>query len=846
MRHIIETLLSWSASAGGAERLAELAGKGTVWLAAAGATVLALRRAGAAARHLVWALALGGLLILPAAGALLPPLRGAWTSAPTGTREFAVVMPPPAGRAAVPPSGLRETAVLAPESPMRGAAPTEWRRPRWPGLAVPLWGLGVLLVLGSLTLSLIRVGRLRRSSRIETGARWRELVREVSAELGLRRPVTLLRSTGPAMPMTWGAWRPAVLLPAEADRWPAARCRDVLRHELAHVRRGDWAIQLVASLACALHWFNPLVWIAARALRTERERACDDQVLRAGTKPSDYAGHLLDIARALRTDAALAGLTLARPARLEGRLLDVLDAGRPRSGVTQRQLAAAACCAVALALPLGAAAPSAVEAAQLPARAAAALPDEAPMVALAAVTGGRLTPGARAVTPVAGDGDDDGLLADTLPECVGEEPRGRERHSVHVDDGVAVTTTVGRCWLRFVAERTVEFTDDFTDVARIASGGHVALETDNGDVLRRLEIHPRGDSLERRYTVNGAERPYDAEARRWVAGALTVMFRSSGIAAEERAAWILARQGPAGLLAELSELHGDYTRRRYAQYALARGGLDAAGQARLLQWAGRSIVSDYELAELLITAARGPLAPPVQMAFVAAAGTLESDYERGRVLSTALARADLDARGAAAVLETALGIESDYELAQLLIQWQRGRALDASLRPAFFRAAGSLQSDYEHRRVLAAVVGRGSASEAVVADALASARGIESDYEVAELLTAVAELYALGATVRPAYVAALSTLQSDHERGRALKALVDRADLDEATLLSVVTAAGDIESDYERTEVLIAVARRHRLDGAVLAAFMEAARGLGEYEYNRVMGALGRRGRAPI
>jgi hypothetical protein len=438
------------------------------------------------------------------------------------------------------------------------------------------------------------------------------------------------------------------------------------------------------------------------------------------------------------------------------------------------------------------------------------------------------------------------LLGDTLPECVGDEPRGGERHSVHVDDGVAVTTTVGRCWLRFVAERKVEFTADFTDVASIASGGHVELETDNGDVRRRLEILPRGDSLERRYTVNGAARPYDAEARRWVAGALTVMFRSSGIAAEERAAWILARQGPAGLLAELAELRGDYTRRRYAQYALARGGLDATAQARLLQWAGKSIASDYELAELLITAARGPLAPSVQAAFVTAAGTLESDYERRRVLSTALARADLDARSAAAVLEAAQGMASDYELAQLLVQWQRGRTLDPSVRPAFFRAAGSLQSDYEHRRVLSAVIARGTASEAVVADALASARTIESDYELAELLTAVAELYALGTTVRPAYVAALSTLDSDHERGRALKALIDRADLDEATLQAVIAAAGGMESDYERTEVLIAVAQRHRLDGAVLAAFMEAARGLGEYEYNRVMGALGRRGRAPI
>ena len=836
MRDIVETMLSWTASGGGAERLAELAGKGTAWLIAAGVTTLALRHAAAAARHLVWALAFLGLLTLPAASALLPPLRGAWAPAPAVVRQPAAITPP-AGRAAELSSAVVAGPIPAAADPTRAAEPAPWRRPRWSGIVVPLWGVGALLVLGSLAVSLIRVGRLRRSARVETGARWRELVQAVAAELGLRRPVTLLRSAGAAMPMTWGAWRPVVLLPAEADRWPASRCRDVLRHELAHVRRGDWLIQVIASLACALHWFNPLVWVAARALRTERERACDDQVLRAGTRASDYAGHLLDIARAFRTDVALAGLALARSTRLEERLLDVLDARRPRSGVSRGQLATAACCAIALALPLGAAAPSAAELARMP-EAAAELPGVRSTEALLPTT-------ARAPR-IPGGGAPGRLLTDTLPECVGDEPRSRERHSVHVDDGVAVTTTVGRCWLRFVAERTVAFTEDFTDVARIASGGHVELETDNGEVRRRLEIVPRGGALERRYTVNGTAHPYDSDARRWVAGALTLMFRSSGIAADERAAWILARQGPAGLLAELAELHGDYTRRLYAQYALARGKLDAAAQARLLQWAGKSIDSDYELAELLITAARGPLAPPAQTAFVAAAGTLGSDYERGRVLSTALARADLDARSAAAVLEAAQGIESDYELAQLLTQWQRGRTLDESLRPAFFRAAGSLQSDYERRRVLSAVVGRGNASEAVVAAALASGREIASDYELAELLTAVAELYPLGATLRPGYVAAVATLQSDHERGRALEALVDRTDLDEATLEAVVAAAGQMGSDYERAEVLVAVAQRHRLDGKVLAAFMDAARGLGEYEYNRVMGALGRHGRAPI
>jgi len=121
------------------------------------------------------------------------------------------------------------------------------------------------------------------------------------------------------MPMTWGIRRPAILLPAEADNWTAEWRRDVLLHELAHVKRHDFLIQLMAHFACAVYWFHPMVWLAATRLREERERACDDHVLRAGATPSTYASHLLDIARGLRAARArpsLASVAMARPAQL--------------------------------------------------------------------------------------------------------------------------------------------------------------------------------------------------------------------------------------------------------------------------------------------------------------------------------------------------------------------------------------------------------------------------------------------------------------------------------------------------------------------------------------------------
>ena len=122
---------------------------------------------------------------------------------------------------------------------------------------------------------------------------------EISRGYGLRRPVTLLQSPHPSLLVTWGLARPKVILPAAADAWTDERARVVLSHELAHIRRGDWIVQLSAELLRAFYWFNPLLWIACRRLRLESEHACDDEVMSRGVEGTDYATHLIELARAL-------------------------------------------------------------------------------------------------------------------------------------------------------------------------------------------------------------------------------------------------------------------------------------------------------------------------------------------------------------------------------------------------------------------------------------------------------------------------------------------------------------------------------------------------------------------
>src|SRR5881394_1420997 len=156
----------------------------------------------------------------------------------------------------------------------RWTAPRRWP---WSARLLLVWLTGAVMVAAAFTIDVLRT-HLLACTAVPSGDRLAEEVEVLSASLGIVRDVRLVTWNGPAMPMTWGALRPVVLLPEAARAWAADRRREVLLHELAHVRRGDWAARLLAAVVCALHWFNPLAWMAARRMRDEQELACDDAV----------------------------------------------------------------------------------------------------------------------------------------------------------------------------------------------------------------------------------------------------------------------------------------------------------------------------------------------------------------------------------------------------------------------------------------------------------------------------------------------------------------------------------------------------------------------------------------
>lgn len=403
--------------------LLDAALRGAVLLLLAWAATRLMRRASAASRHLVWSAALAGVVLLPVLGVVVPrwrvlPVPGALAPAaqPAAVSPSAAPAPssPSAGDAPPERIGWTETApgVPAPgsgEPAARGSVssiaeiPVPLPRADWRAILLLAWGAGAALLMLRLGYGVAQVWLLERRAVEITDDAWVRVVDGLARRLRVGRIVILLRGPGAAVPMTWGLLHPVVLLPEEADGWDHERRTAVLAHELAHVRRWDALTQWVAHLAMALFWFNPLVWVACRKAREEREHACDDAVLAMGTQPTRYAGHLLEIVRELgTTEGPAAALAMARRSQFEGRLLAILDRATPRGGVSRASVLATLGLTAAVAVPLAAltAAPRVPAPAGEPVEAAAAEEPAPPAASAAAALEASASPPASAVPPV--------------------------------------------------------------------------------------------------------------------------------------------------------------------------------------------------------------------------------------------------------------------------------------------------------------------------------------------------------------------------------------------------------------------------------------------------------------
>jgi len=287
----------------------------------------ALRKRSAALRH--WVLAAGILSAAAVAplGVALPawdlPAEPEAIEAPKATLLAGKI--PPAASAPLP-----MPVVTAPTRAITFPVAT---------IVNAVWASGTAISMLVMLVGLRRLSRLSAAARPLTDRRWVAAADGVAAGFSLRGPVALRQTNLATTLGTWGWRRPCVLLPSQCESWSDDRMDIVLGHELAHIRRGDWALQMAADLVRAGFWYNPLFWLACARLRRESEAACDDAVLEAGVPAADYASHLLEIARTCRPPSPLATLVpMARRSTLEWRIAAMLNHTLIRTRPTGRTL----------------------------------------------------------------------------------------------------------------------------------------------------------------------------------------------------------------------------------------------------------------------------------------------------------------------------------------------------------------------------------------------------------------------------------------------------------------------------------------------------------------------------
>ncbi len=166
----------------------------------------------------------------------------------------------------------------------------------WLHALVWVWAAGVSLLSCRLVGGLLRLRRWRREAS-PASPQWDERLRSLAERLRVGRDVSLLVSDRLQVPSAWGVVRPVVVLPASLLlHAPVEQVEAILLHELAHVRRHDYLVNLLQSVVETVLFYHPAVWWVSSVVRREREHCCDDVVVQTLNDPLPYARALLHLA----------------------------------------------------------------------------------------------------------------------------------------------------------------------------------------------------------------------------------------------------------------------------------------------------------------------------------------------------------------------------------------------------------------------------------------------------------------------------------------------------------------------------------------------------------------------
>jgi beta-lactamase regulating signal transducer with metallopeptidase domain len=846
--------------------------QGALVSALAAVLLALLRRSAADVRYVVATIALSVMVTLPMVTAVQvwrgssSPWLSSGGSTPSSSGRTPLGASPKAGSSS---SGqipvLRDPGASTARA--AGISSASWRSSLdvirlepWLPLLVIGWLGGVVLLTLRLISGWVWVQRLKTHGTRPAGDALRHAAVRLAKQLHIGRPVKLFESSLVDVPTVIGWMRPVVLLPISAlSGLSPQQLEAVLAHELAHIRRHDYLVNLLQTLVETLLFYHPGVWWLSRQIRIERENCCDDLAVSLCGDPYTYARALADL-EALRSGsgqlvlAVTGGSLLQRVRRLVG--------APTHAGRAPGWLAGAIAILVMTAIAVGSARPEAA-----PQNVVAQAARSSPVVGNEPATTAEQT-------AVAADGN--GQRAQDRLRAAAAQSKQREAAlfellaraaaSLEQETGHATTPLLpsqplvaradaAREAARAMAAQAGAAGDPLAEASALMS--HASTAAMAGRALAGLDgslastasaaLHPaagidlssgqgkgsfswsnNGEKLEVKYDGEIEFTDDDSDVKRLSPGGMlrirdgsliggrTVEFNADG-------SGTITRRYFVGLLERPFEPEG----RQWLHQALPRfirqTGIGAPARvARFLKSGGVPAV----LTEI---------------------SRIEGSFGKRAYFKALLAQGTLDAATLRQVLaQASREIDSDFELASLLIGSADTFLKDESVRAAYFDAARSIESDFEMRRVFSSALKQGPVSSAVLAGILDASRQIDSDFEEASLLAQIAKLQPLDGTTRAPFFAALATVGSDFEHRRVLTALADRADQPVEVVVSMIESGGKIESDFEAASFLAHVAKQHSIDGPLRAPFFRAVETIeSAFERGRVLKAVTARGNLP-
>ena len=789
---------------------------------------------------------------------------------------------------------------LAASSAVRPAANVPWRiepfNPSILRVIVISWGIGVLAMLVRLAGGWLVARRLVHRAAVAVSPSVDAAARAIAARLLVRRTVAILESQLVAVPTLIGWLRPVVLLPTAAlTGLSPDQLRAILAHELAHVRRHDYLVNLLQSVVETLLFYHPATWWVSAQIRAEREHCCDDLAV-------DVCGDRLIYASALAELTTIAGHHGLALAATDGSLLNRV---RRILGV-QRSMHEPAPAWPLLALVLlvvGAGSFSARATDQTPtapARLAPVAPATpvalvapvAPVALVApATTGEQLIAAAYAQADAThAEANQAAEVAAHLREqaawlsaeaarlrAEAERIRQSEAHLLELRDAfytmpapppppppeppaaeppppppppppsqeLGLRGSGNMSWSNNGESISIKWSgafrlsDDETDIAWIENGATVTI-TDGMVFRSRLDLRGTANGIERTFSRNGSRREFEPEGRAFLKDAIERLIRHSGAFAKERVGRFLKSGGPDAVFAQIDRLaDSSYVKRVYYSELLKQAPPTDAVLARVLQRVPNELRSDYDKATLFTMAAALPaMQDSHRVAIARAVTSISSDYDQRRSLAAILNTTPLAGAVVAAVLDATASIASNHDRAEVLIDVAEHGGVTQATVPVFMERVRTMTSSHDQRRVITAVTAAGTLTDTVSIEAARTAGVMSSSHDLSSTLITLIERGGLTDASSQAFFESAARISSSHDLSRVLRKVIERAADNDRLIAGVLKVAPKVNSSYDRANVLIDAATNARIAGETRQLYLAAANGLGGHDENRVLAAL--------